>query len=131
MKKGESKISNIEWGLVIGVLFTFDLVQIVIEWLLGWLIIGVVINFLLDIFIGMCFGMYLQLRGQSLANPKRLAGLLGTFFAEMIPLVQELPLWSLDGIFNMVLSKSEKIISAIPGGETINKAVDSATKKVS
>lgn len=126
MKKGESKISNIEWVLVICVLFAFDIIQIIIEWLLGWIVIGEVINFILDVFVGMCFGMYLQLRGESLANPKRLAGLVGTMFFEMVPLVQELPLWGLDGIFNMVISKSDKILSTIPGGNMVNQALTGA-----
>ena len=118
-KKSESKISNVEWGLVIGALFTIDATQILLE----WLVIGVFINPFIDIFVGMSFAFYLQLRGQSLASPKRLFALIGTFVGEMIPVVDELPLWGLDGIFNMVISKSDKILGQIPGGAGISKAI--------
>jgi len=119
MNKEESKISNTEWGLVIGALLMIDLIQMVLE----WLIIGLFINWIIDMFVGMSFALYLQLRGQSLANPKRLFGLIGTFFAELIPVVDELPLWCLDGIFNMVISKSDKILGQIPGGNLAANAV--------
>ena len=112
-----SKISNIEWGLVIGALLTVDLGQIVLE----WLVIGLILNPFIDIFVGMSLALYLQLRGQSLASPKRLFGLIGTFVGELIPVVDELPLWCLDGIFNMVISKSDTIMSKIPGEKEVAK----------
>ncbi len=120
MEENESKISNIEWGLVIGTLFTIDAIQIVIEWLLIWIAgASVIINICIDLAVGFGFGLYLQLRGESLANPKRLFGLLATFGFEMIPLVSELPLWGLDGIYNMMISKSDKIIAVVPVAEKI------------
>ena len=119
-KKEEPKISNVEWGLVIGALFTIDLIQIILEWIL----IGLAINWIIDIFVGMSFALYLQLRGQSLANPKRLLGLIGTFVGELIPAVDELPLWCLDGIFNMVISKSDKILGQVPGGKIVESAIE-------
>ena len=118
--KGGSKISNVEWGLVIGALFTIDLLQIILE----WLVIGLAINWIIDIFVGMSFALYLQLRGQSLANPKRLFSLIGTFVGELIPAVDELPLWGLDGIFNMIISKSDKILEQVPGGKVVNSVAE-------
>lgn len=120
MEEQKPKISNMEWGFVIGILFTIDIAQIVIEWLLGWLAgLGVLINWVIDIFVGMSLAFYLQWRGQSMANPKRLFGILATFGLEMIPLVSELPLWGLDGIFNMFISKSDKILESVPGAGII------------
>ncbi|PIR41939.1 MAG: hypothetical protein COV30_00965 [Candidatus Yanofskybacteria bacterium CG10_big_fil_rev_8_21_14_0_10_37_15] len=119
MNKEESKISNTEWRLVIGALLMIGLIQIVLE----WLIIGLFINPFIDIFVGMSLALYLQLRGQSMASPKRLFGLLGTFFGEMMPVVAELPLWTLDGIFNMMISKSDKILGQIPGGNLAANAI--------
>ena len=116
MEENKSKISNVEWALVIGALFMIDAIQIVLE----WLVIGIFINWIIDIFVGMSFALYLQLRGQSIVNPKRLLGLVGTFVAEMIPVLDQLPLWGFDGIFNMVLSKSDKIMSNIPGGKVLD-----------
>ena len=122
-----SKVSNTEWGLVIGALFTIDLVQVLLE----WLVVGLFINPFVDIFVGMSLALYLQLRGQSLANPKRLFVLIGSFLGEMVPGVDELPLWGLDGIFNMVISKSNKILEAVPGGKAISSATGINDKKVS
>lgn len=116
-EKKEPKIHNVEWGLLIGALLVVDLVQIGID----LVAIGVVINRFLDIIVGLGLGLYLQLRGQSLANPKRLFALLGVFGLEMIPVVDALPLWFLDGIFNMFISKSDKIMKNVPGADMVSK----------
>ena len=116
---GKSKISNTEWGLVIGALFTIDGVQIVLD----LFVIGAVINRFIDIFVGLSFALYLQLRGQSLVNPKRLLALLATFTGEMIPVVDALPLWGLDGIVNMSLSKVDTIIKKVPGVKMVSSVV--------
>lgn len=120
MEEKKSKISNTEWILVIALLFTIDLIQIGLEWIL----IGVFVNWIIDLFVGMSFGLYLQLRGESMANPKRLGGFALTFLLELIPGIDELPLWGLDGIFNMFLSKSSKILKNIPGANQINDSTD-------
>ena len=74
----------------------------------------------------MSLAFYLQMRGQSLANPKRVIGLIATFFGEQIPGVDAigLPLWTLDGVYNFLLSKSEKIIEQIPGGKTVTSITE-------
>ena len=97
------KISNVEWGLVIGALFMVDIVQIVLDLLAQ---IGVILNRFIDIVVGMALAFYLQMRGQSMANPKRLMGIIGTFVLEEIPDVDALPFWFLDGIYNMLIAKS-------------------------
>ncbi len=107
MGNSESKISNTEWGLVIGALLVVDIVNILIEWASSWWGPGLVIIPLIDLFTGMSFALYLQLRGQSLANPKRLMGLLVTFVGEVVPVVDELPFWCLDGVYNFFLAKGE------------------------
>ena len=124
MDGNKSKISNVEWGLVIGALFAIDITQIIIEWLLGWIGIGIFINWIIDLMTGMSLALYLQLRGQSMVNPKRLAGIVGTFVAELIPIVDQLPLWGMDGIFNMVISKSDTIVSKIPGGTNLTTGTE-------
>ncbi len=118
MQNESSKISNTEWGLLIGALLTVDIFQIILNLAGG---IGTILNRFIDIFVGLSLGFYLHWRGVSMVDPKRIAGLLTTFGLEMIPVVDSLPLWCLDGIFNMVMSKSDKIISSIPGGETIKQ----------
>lgn len=116
MDGNKSKISNVEWGLVIGALFTMD----AIEALLDWMFIGFFLNPFLDLLVGMSLALYLQLRGESLSNPKRLFGLLSTFGFEVFPFVSEFPLWGFYGIFSMSLSKKESLKSQILGKSPLN-----------
>ena len=114
----KSKISNTEWGLLISALFVIDLIQIALDLLFQ---IGVVVNRFIDIFVGMALPFYLHIRGESMADPKRLIGLLVTFVGEEIPDVDALPLWGLDGIYNFTLSKANKtiakVVGKVPGGQ--------------
>ena len=115
----EPHISNIEWGLVIGALLAIDLVQFVLD----ILVVGAIVNTFIDIGVGLCFGFYLRLRGLKFGR-KRLLGFLGTFVAELIPVVNALPLWFADGIYNFALYKSDKLLAVVPGGDTVNAALD-------
>ncbi len=125
MDNGEengSKISLMEWGLVIGALFVCDLLQAGLD----LLVIGEFTNPFFDLIIGMSFGLYLQMRGESLTKPSRAFGLLGTFLLEMVPLIDDLPLWSLDGLFNMLVSRPDilnKVSMGIPGSGVVNKLI--------
>lgn len=103
MQENFKKISNVEWGLVIGALLVIDVIQI----LLDFVAIGIALNRIIDFFVGGSFAFYLHMRGQTLANPKRLFGILGVFGLEMIPGVDALPLWSLDGIYNFIMYRRE------------------------
>ena len=96
-----SRISNTEWGLVIGVLLIIDIIQIV----LTLLAIGLVVNRIIDVIVGMTFAFYLHIRGEKLQDPKRLLGFLAAFLGEMIPVVDSLPLWSADGVYNYFLAR--------------------------
>lgn len=109
MKGHQREISNVEWGLVIGVLLTIDLGQIVLD----WMFIGVVLNPIIDAFTGMSFALYLHISGQSMGDPKRAFSLIATFLVEMVPGLDELPLWCLDGIYAMGLAKKDKILNAV------------------
>jgi hypothetical protein len=128
MEDNKPKISNLEWGLVIGALFVVDLIQIGVEWLMIWLFgASIIVNFIIDLAVGMGFAFYLQMRGLSMADPKRLFTLIGTFGLEMWPGLQELPLWSLDGVLNMLIYKSETIVKIIP---VVNKVAVNANKVI-
>lgn len=110
MNENKSKISNTEWFLVISFLFILDLLQVALDWML----IGFVLNPFLDGLIGMSFAFYLQMRGESLANGKRAFGIIATFIIEMVPGLDELPLWGLDGLFNFFLSRQNGNSSNVP-----------------
>lgn len=101
-----SKISSVEWWLVIGALGTVDLIQIVLD----LFAIGVAANRFIDIAVGMALALYLLIRGE----PFKPLVILGTFGLEMLPLVDALPFWVLDGFYYKSQAK------------TRNKAVDAA-----
>jgi hypothetical protein len=78
----------------------------------------------------MTLALYLQIRGQSLADGKRLMGFIGTFVAEEIPDVDALPFWFLDGLYNMSLAKASEQLHNTKIGQKVNKvtAITSAVK---
>ncbi len=112
MKK--SAISNTEWGLFIGALIAIDLVQVGLD----LLIIGLVLNPGIDIIVGMSIPFYLKIRGEEIGDAKSIGTFIGTFLLKLIPGVDDLPLWTLDGIIFMFKSKSNEIIGNIPGAES-------------
>jgi hypothetical protein len=111
MDKKESKISNVEWGLYIGALIMVDIVQAGLEWLL----IGLVVNPFIDVFVGMGKTFYLYIRGENIKDSKRLLALGASFIGELLPVVDELPLWTFDGVYDMLLSKSNAILKETVG----------------
>ena len=99
----KSKVSTFEWGTVIGLLIVIDIAQIILD----AFAIGVVVNRIIDVIVGAVFPIYLTIRGEKLSDPKRLLGLLATFGLESIPVVDALPLWSLDGVYNFILARAK------------------------
>lgn len=97
-----SKISKFEWGLVIGVLILIDLAQLILD----LVAVGVAINRIIDVVVGMAFPFYLQIRGEKMSDPKRLFALIAAFGLEFVPVVDALPLWSLDGVYNYMLARA-------------------------
>lgn len=97
-----SRISNTEWGLVIGGLLLVDIIQIVLDVAFQ---IGVIANRFIDVVVGGAFAFYLQVRGEKLSDPKRLIALIFTFLGEEVPEVDALPFWSLDGVYNFHLAR--------------------------
>lgn len=126
------KMSNTEWGLLLGVAITVDISLMVLEWLLLWMGVSLIIIPIIDIFFGLCLALYLQLRGQSFANWKRLLAFIASFIGEIIPILGEAPLWSLDVVYYYTLAKAEekaeKIVSKIPGGKLATKVVQFKTQ---
>lgn len=97
------KISKIEWALVLSFFVLVDLIQIIID----LFVVGVIVNRIIDPAAGMILAIYLKLRGLRLLKPSRIGGIVGTFFLELIPIVDALPLWSLDVIFNYYMYRKE------------------------
>ncbi len=125
-KPSGSKISNTEWGLVIGALVIVDLVQFGLDSLL----VGVFVNWLIDIAVGMALPFYFYLRGVKMDWKK--GGALGlTFLLETLGIgwLDSLPLWSLDGVVTMVLDKGDRILKkVVPMVDKIEKFDKLGTK---
>ncbi|MES2213826.1 MAG: hypothetical protein V4465_00320 [Patescibacteria group bacterium] len=87
-----SKISNAEWGLLVGALATIDLAQVVLD----VFAIGLVANRIIDLTVVMALPLYLTFRGFKLDTETMLL-IGGSFLAEEIPVVDAAPFWSLVG----------------------------------
>jgi len=113
------KISNLSWGILIGISVLVDGTQVFLEWLL----IGFVLNPIINIFMSMSLALYFYMNGQSLINPKRAVGMAGALIGEMVPIVAELPLWTAYVVYNMFLTKAEdlkkNILEKKPEGDVV------------
>lgn len=98
-----SKISKTEWGLVIGAALMVDILQI----LLNLTLIGPFVNGSIDVGMGATLAFYFRLRGVKLDSQK-VWGMVGTFLLEFIPIIDSLPLWSLDVFMTMVWDNRDK-----------------------
>lgn len=112
----ESKISNIEWGLLMGAGFVLDLGQ----WALILLGIGLLIDEFVDMFVAMSLALYLTIRGEM--DMKRAGALILGWLGEAGS-DGALPLWGLEIISLMLLSKRAKILGQIPGGKVVESVV--------
>jgi hypothetical protein len=106
---GGSKISNTEWGLLIGALAVIDGIQFCLD----WLAVGVIINRFIDLIVGMALPFYLYLRGVKLTAKKAIS-MACAFVGEIIPVVDALPLWTADAILLMTIEKAEKALNKTP-----------------
>jgi hypothetical protein len=104
-----SKISSREWVILFILIGGIDVIQL----LLDLLVVGVAINRAIDVGVGMLFPLYLEIRGVSMVNTKRLVALAGTFTGEMIPAIDSLPLWTLDLVYVRSTVKIEEALAKI------------------
>ncbi len=100
-----SRISNTEWGLIIGTFILIDIGQIILD----LFFIGVVANRAIDIVVFPVWFFYQKTRGIKL-NSQKIIPLVGTFLLEMVGVqsLDALPLWTAEAIYIMVLYKAEK-----------------------
>ncbi len=112
-QKTGSDISNTEWGLLIGATAMVDLIQLI----LNFFAVGVFINRFLNILMGMSLGFYFWARGMPFTS-KKVAGMIGSFVGEMIPVIDSLPLWTMNVVYTML---SDKIPIDLPGSGTAGK----------
>ncbi|MSU55482.1 MAG: hypothetical protein EXS46_03020 [Candidatus Taylorbacteria bacterium] len=109
-KKGGSKISNTEWGLVIGAMLLIDLVEIGLVLLFN---IGAFTNPFIDIMINLIWPTYLHLRGVDLKSTKTLITLILGAFLQEIPNIDGL--WAIEAFVIMATIKAEEEIKKTTG----------------
>lgn len=99
----ESKISKGTAMFMVSVCVALDITQA----LLDFVAIGVVLNHLLDIVIGLGFYVWFKIHGVDMASKKKGTALIGGFLLETFS-VGALPLWTLDIILIIYLTRSEE-----------------------
>jgi len=87
-----SKISNTEWGLVIGALAMVDVFQIILD----MVAIGIAANRIIDLGVAAALPLYLTLRGYKL-DTRTIMLVGGSFIGEEIPVLDAAPFWTFDG----------------------------------
>jgi hypothetical protein len=100
---GGSKISNMEWGLLIGVGIMIDVFQFILNIVIG----GLVANRFITAFVSMCLAFYYPWRGVRMDSKKTLS-LIASFFLEEIPVVDSLPGLTGNIIMTMIWDKADK-----------------------
>jgi hypothetical protein len=112
------EIMNVEWALVIAALFAMDAIQWGLILLFG---IGLILDPFIDIFVGLSFALYLWIRGQVTMHGiiALVVGFLGEEGSD-----GAIPLWGLEGLYQMFLSKSGSVLAQVPGGAAIQSAIE-------
>ena len=86
-------MSNTEWGFLIGALALMDLIQAALD----LFAIGVVVNRFIDVIVGLSLIVILWIKG--IRGARIYGSIAAAFGLEFIPLVDVLPLWTLDGLY--------------------------------
>src|SRR3989338_5700280 len=105
-----SKISNTEWGIVIGALFLIDAVEIGIDFLFG---IGLFTNPFIDILVCMAWPTYLHLRGVNVKSAKMVGSFILSFIFQVVPAIDGI--WGLEGLYVFFVVKAEEKIKKETG----------------
>lgn len=99
-----SKVSTVEWIIIVTALGIIDLSQLIID----LFAIGIAVNRLLDIVVGGLLIVYLWIRGE-LKDPQTrnriVFAFCAAFVTEEIPLLDAAPAWILDGLYSWHLSR--------------------------
>ena len=104
-----SRISNTEWGLVIGAVLVIDFLQVVLD----LFVIGIFVNRFIDIVVGMALPFYFWCRGVKI-DSKKVITWVSSFIGEEIPMLDAAPLWTGDVLATMAWDKAEKKLSYPP-----------------
>lgn len=109
-KSTESKISNTEWGMAIGVLLCVDIAEIGLDVVFG---VGLVTDPLIDFVINLAWPNYLYLRGVNLKSAKMVGTLVVGGGLQLIPGFDGF--WAIEGAIVFLIVKAEEKIKEETG----------------
>ncbi len=117
-----SKIKTFEWIILFVIAIVIDLVQIGLD----FFVVGLIANRIIDAVVLVLFNAYLWFRGVSLTDWKKILAQAVAFIGESVPVVDILPLWSLDVVVMWIMVVGEKKLAKklpiVKGAlDTINK----------
>jgi hypothetical protein len=127
--KSGSKISDVTWGLLIGAAIIIDIIQVGLDLLAGF---GLLLNRFIDIAVGMALPFTFWMLGVKL-DSKKILTWIASFLLEEIPIIDALPLWSLDVVVTMAWDKAggqiEKVIPILDKAEKVSNRVSEIANK--
>lgn len=91
--------------------------------------IGLVASPFISIVAGLTFFLWFMMHGISVMTPKRLLGLGGGFFGELIPAIDALPGWTAAVWYTISTTKIAEVTAKIPGGKLISTAMQAQSGK--
>lgn len=115
----QKHISTLEWLIVLSIAVVLDLVELLTDLFTAG-IMEAIWPFT-DMIIWAIFMAYLWLRGQKFSDPKRLAGNLATFGIKIVPLLEDLPLWTLDVLWQWSMAEGKAVVNKVAGTQTAKK----------
>src|SRR3989304_866772 len=120
-----SRISNTEWGILMGVMILIDITQVILDIFL----IGLILNRFIDIIVGMALPFYLYMRGVKM-TAKKIWSMVGSFGLEFSGIGDVLPLWTLDVALIMTWEKAEEKVEGSGLGAAAKTISTRRTKKI-
>ena len=109
VQNNKPKINNATAFLMIGTAAAIDGLQAFLE----WIVIGFYINWLIDIGTWGLFFWWFKSKGVSFMNVQKALVFNGLALLEIIPAIDELPLWTLDILLMLAIVKAEDKMAKI------------------
>lgn len=113
-EKPEKPMGSLRWLILLSIAIIVDVFQFVLNWLLLTLVgaaIPLIVNRVIDIIFALLLLFYLKWRKVDL-NFKAWISICSAFIAEMIPIVDSFPLWSLDVVYLWAINGNGVISTA-------------------
>src|SRR3989338_7369190 len=128
MEQEEKEIKTVTSVFMIIVALLFDGVQALINLIP---VVGQVLSFFISVLSFLTFYVWFKMNGVTFAKPKRVLKFGGSFFVELIPILNILPALSL-AVFMMISeTKMKKVLAQVPGGDKVTSVVSGNKPKVS